>query len=104
MEKKYASVLPTLVSADFRQFDVPTLGADPISRADRDSRCTSNLLEFGFRFLEEYHSWLPFLSFANRMAAFIACRCMGKNRSKSIDLTTHLPSRLSTMNWMSALI
>jgi hypothetical protein len=31
----------------------------------------------------------------NRMAAFIACRCMGKNRSKSRDLTTHLPSRLS---------
>jgi len=50
------------VSADFRQLDIPTLGADPISRADRDSRCTSNLLEFGFRFLEEYHSWLPFLS------------------------------------------
>jgi hypothetical protein len=29
-------------------------------------------------------------------------RCTEKNRSKSLDLTTHLPWRLSTMNWTGA--
>src|SRR5262249_10577996 len=44
------------------------------------------------------------LSLANRMAASTASCCTEKLRSKSFDLTTHLPSRLTTMNWMSAVI
>src|SRR5262245_11163035 len=44
------------------------------------------------------------LSLANRMAASTASRCTYETRSKSVDLITHLPSRLSTMNWISTAI
>jgi hypothetical protein len=79
--------------ADFLRFGVPDIG----DKFDRrvEALTDPNFLKLGFRFLEEHDAWL---------AASAASRCTAKTRSRSLDLNTHLSSRLSTMNWTTAVI
>jgi hypothetical protein len=84
-----------------------TRWVNPIWRADRDADRMSKSFRIWFSIFVVAlpRVCLPFrCHWQIGWAASTASRCTEKTRSKSFDLITHLPSRLSTMNWISTAI